>query len=75
MFFDNSYSFSYCRFCFVADNDSIYLRTKRNARLVLTYESMSCCTKLLSGFSAYRKQVEDEIKSVKIPPSAKTERS
>ena len=59
---------------FVAGNDSIYLRTKRNARLVLTYESMSCCTKLLSGFSAYRKQVEDEIKSVKIPPSAKTER-
>ena len=59
---------------YVADNDSIYLRTKRNAQFVLAYESMSYCTKLLSGFAAYRKQVEDEIRRVKIPASAKTER-
>ena len=59
---------------YVADNDSIYLRTKRNAQLVFAYESMSYCTKMLSGFAAYKKQVEDEIRSVKIPASAKTER-
>ena len=59
---------------FVSDNDSIYLRTKRNAQFVLAYESMSYCTKMLSDFSLYRKQVEDEIRSVKIPASAKTER-
>ena len=59
---------------YVPDNDAIYLRTKRNAQFVLAYESMSYCTEMLSGFSAFRKQVEDEIRSVKIPPSAKTER-
>ena len=59
---------------YVPDNDSIYLRTKRNARFVLVYESMSYCTKMLSGFSAYRKQVENEIRRVRIPPSARTER-
>ena len=59
---------------YVPDNASIYLRTKRNAQIVLAYESMSYCAEMLSGFSAYRKQVEDEIRRVKIPPSAKTER-
>ena len=59
---------------YVPDNDSIYLRTKRNVQFVLTYESMSYCAKMLSGFSAFRKQVEDEIRKVRIPASAKTER-
>ena len=59
---------------YVPDNASLYLRTKRNAQLVFAYESQRYCTEMLSGFSAYRKQVEDEIRSVKIPPSAKTER-
>ena len=59
---------------YVAENASIYLRTRRNALFVLSYEPIDACARLLSGFSEYRKQVEDEIRSVKIPSSAKTER-
>ena len=59
---------------YIAENDSIYLRTKRSALLVFSYTSEKYCNKLLSRFSAYKKQVVDEFRSVKIPPSAKTEK-
>ena len=58
----------------IAENNAIYLRTKRNARLVLCYDSMSNCMRLLSDFARYRKQVESEIKDVKAPASVATER-
>lgn len=59
---------------FIHENNSIYLRTKRSARLVLVYGSPTDCVKLLSSFSAFKKQVVDEFRSVKIPATAKAEK-
>jgi len=59
---------------FIPENNSIYLRTKRNAQFVLSYAPSKNSSMLLSRFAAYKKQVVDEFKSVKIPASAKTEK-
>ena len=56
------------------ENRSVYLRVRRNARFVLSYDTMMNCRRLLAEFGAYKKQVEDEIRGVKIPASAKTEK-
>ena len=59
---------------YVAENNAIHLRTRRSARLVFSYTSEKYCTTLLSRFAAYKKQVVDEFRSVKIPASAKSEK-
>ena len=59
---------------YVEENMTIYMRTRRNARLVLSYDSMMNCKRMMADFDAYKKQVEDEIRRVKIPASAVTEK-
>lgn len=59
---------------YIYENKTIYLHTRRNAQFVLSYDTMSNCARLLSGFSRYRKQVESEIRSVRAPATAKTEK-
>ncbi|MBO4283488.1 MAG: hypothetical protein J5958_02590 [Clostridia bacterium] len=59
---------------YVDENMTIHLHVTRSARLVLSYDSVINCERLLSRFTEYKKQVEDEIRQVKIPASAKTER-
>ena len=52
---------------YIAENESIYLHTRRSALLVFSYTTEKYCTTLLSRFAAYKKQVVDEFRSVKIP--------
>ena len=59
---------------YIAENNAIHLRTKRSARLVFSYTSEKYCSTLLSRFAAYKKQVVDEFRQVKIPASAKSEK-
>ena len=59
---------------YIAENNAIHLRTRRSALLVFSYVSEKYCAALLSRFAAYKKQVVDEFKSVKIPASAKSEK-
>lgn len=59
---------------YVAENNTIHLRTRRSALLVFSYTTEKYCTTLLSRFAAYKKQVVDEFRSVKIPASAKSEK-
>ena len=59
---------------YVDENMTIYMRTRRNARLVLSYDSMMNCKRLKAEFDFYKKQVEDEIASVKIPASITTKK-
>ena len=59
---------------YIAENDTIHLRTRRSALLVFSYTSAKYCTTLLSRFAAYKKQVVDEFRQVKIPASAKSEK-
>ena len=59
---------------YIAENESIYLHTRRSALLVFSYTTEKYCTTLLSRFAAYKKQVVDEFKSVGIPATAKTEK-
>ena len=60
---------------YVHENASIYLRTDKSARFLLSYENDAAnCRKLLSRFAEFKKQVVDEFRSVKIPASAKTEK-
>ena len=56
------------------ENLALYLRVRRNARFVLSYDTMTNCKWMLAEFDKFKKQVDDEIRSVKIPPSAKTEK-
>lgn len=59
---------------YVYENMTILLHVTRSARLVLAYDSVINCERLLSRFAEYKKQVEDEIRSVKIPASASGEK-
>ena len=59
---------------YIAENNAIHLRTRRSARLVFSYVSEKYCSTLLSRFAAYKKQVVDEFRQVKIPASAKSEK-
>ena len=60
---------------FVAPNKSIILHTNKSARLVLSYGTDDAyCKTMLSRFAEHKKRVLDEIKSVLIPPTAKTEK-
>ena len=59
---------------YVDENMTIYMHTRRNARLVLSYDPMMNCKRMIAAFDAYKKQVEDEIKSVRIPASAASEK-
>ena len=59
---------------YIAENNAIHLRTRRSALLVFSYVSEKYCATLLSRFAAYKKQVVDEFRQVKIPASAKSEK-
>ena len=59
---------------YVYENKTILLHVTRSARLVLAYDSAINCTRMLSLFSEYKKQVEDEIRNVKVPSSAASEK-
>ena len=60
---------------FVSENAAVSLHTDKSARLVLSYDTDAAyCRKLLSRFATLKKQVVDELRSVKIPASAKTEK-
>ena len=56
------------------ENKSIYLRVRRNARFVLSFDTMTNCSRCLAEFDKYKKQVDGEIRRVQIPASAKTEK-
>ena len=59
----------------VPENHSVYLHTNRSARFVCAFGSdEENCKDILSRFAALKKEVEDEIGSVRIPATAKTER-
>ena len=60
---------------YVPESDVLCLNTKKTARLVLSYDGdKEYCKRLLSRFAEYKKNVADEIKSVTVPASAKTEK-
>ena len=60
---------------FVPENASVYLHTERNARFVFSYGAdEKDCKKMLSRFSRFKKQVEDEYRAITIPATAKTEK-
>ncbi len=59
----------------VPENHSVYLHTDKSVRFVCSFGSdEENCKDILSRFPALKKEVLDEIKSVKIPATAKTER-
>ncbi len=60
---------------FVPQTTAFYLRTDKSARFVLSYGTdATYCKTMLSRFAEHKKRVLDEIKSVVIPPTAKTEK-
>ncbi len=60
---------------YIAENSSVYMKTKNGLRFVLSYETDSkYCKKMLSKFTYYKKQVVDEYKNIVIPETAKTEK-
>ena len=60
---------------YIPENASVYLHTEKSVRFVCSYGSdEENCKDILSRFAALKKEVEDEIKSVRIPATAKTER-
>ncbi len=60
---------------YIPENSSVYLHTGRSVRFVCSYGTDEAnCKEILSRFSALKKEVEDEIGSVKIPATAKTEK-
>ena len=59
---------------YVPENMTILLHVARSARLVLSYDPAMHCSRLLSRFAEYKKQAEDEIRQVKIPASAASEK-
>ena len=60
---------------YIPEADMLCLNTKKNVRLVLSYDGdKEYCKKLLSRFADYKKQVDDEIRQARIPPSAKTQK-
>ncbi|MBP5348787.1 MAG: hypothetical protein J6Z13_00330, partial [Clostridia bacterium] len=59
----------------VTENHSVYLHTDKSVRFVCAFGSdEENCKDILSRFTTLKKEVEDEIKSVRIPATAKTER-
>ena len=56
------------------ENKSIYLRVRRNARFILSFDTMTNCSRCLAEFDKYKKQVDGEVRRVQIPASAKTEK-
>ena len=59
----------------VPENHSVYLHADKSVRFVCAFGSdEENCKDILSRFPALKKEVLDEIKSVKIPATAKTER-
>ena len=60
---------------FIHANSSIRLHTDKSARFVLSFDTDDAyCKTMLARFAEHKKQVTDEIKSVKIPATAKTEK-
>ena len=60
---------------FVPESALLYVHTNKRARLVLSCGTDAAyCRRLLSRFAEFEKQVEDEIASVKVPATAKTEK-
>ena len=60
---------------YIPENASVYLHTDKSVRFVCAYGSdEEECRDILSRFDLLKKEIEDEIKSVKIPATAKTER-
>ena len=59
----------------VTENHSVYLHTDKSVRFVCAFGSdEENCKDILFRFSALKQEILDEIKSVKIPATAKTER-
>ena len=60
---------------YIPENASVYLHTDKSVHFVCSYGSgEETCKDILSHFDLLKKEVEDEIKSVKIPATAKTEK-
>lgn len=60
---------------FIPENSSVSFRTDRSLRFVLSYGTdADFCGGMLSRFAEYRREVEDEYRSIVIPESAKTEK-
>ena len=60
---------------YIPENSSVYLHTERSVRFVCSYDTDEAyCREMLSRFAALKQEVEDEIKSVKIPATVVTER-
>ncbi|MBR5044589.1 MAG: hypothetical protein IKX66_04505 [Clostridia bacterium] len=60
---------------FISANSSIRLHTDKSARFVLSFDTDDAyCKAMLTRFAEHKKQVTDEIKSVVIPKTAKTEK-
>ena len=60
---------------YISENASVYLHTERSVRFVCSYGTdEATCREILSRFAALKQEIEDEIKGVKIPATAKTER-
>ena len=60
---------------FVPESALLYVHTNKRARLVLSCGTDAAyCRRLLFRFAEFEKQVEDEIASVKVPATAKTEK-
>ena len=60
---------------FVPEIALLYVHTNKRARLVLSCGTDAAyCRRLLPRFAEFEKQVEDEIASVKVPATAKTEK-
>ena len=60
---------------FVPESALLYVHTNKRARLVLSCGTDAAyCRRLLPRFAEFEGQVEDEIASVKIPATAKTEK-
>ena len=57
------------------ENKSIYLRVRRNARFILSFDTMTNCSRCLAEFDKYKKQVDGEIRRVQIPASAPVRRA
>ncbi len=60
---------------FVVQNNSVVLHANKSARFVLSYDTDDAyCKAALSRFAEHKKKVVDEIRGVRIPPTAKTEK-
>ena len=59
----------------ISENHSVYLHTNKSVRFVCAFGSdEDNCRDILSRFAVLKKEIEDEIGSITIPATAKTER-